>query len=518
MSDELKKIMTAEVTRYQEKAAVLLSAIITDASNAAPENQNHEELLENINQTLPIEPRNVSLYLARSACMVFLERFVEAHADSQMAVSLAPNDLHSLFYRALTRNALGEITGALADSDRVLQLCSDANKDIESAVRALRAEIFLSQNRNSDAFSELTLALEIDPSDAENHYFRSIVANHKGFYRIALYDLDFKSFYACDSKSDFYRLRAEAAAGLGYAAAAESDRYTAFLFENQRLQKAVDAAIRHSKDYKTAIDALNEAVSILSPHAVAEILFLRGLAKFGLNQRQALEDFRAARAVDRLNLNRLDVLLYGAKMVMMATADHPQIISECKALIAREIKRAEVFMAAAVVKLNAGKSNSDDAAVSLALLNAAKNTSEHLPANRLHLFLGLAKVWMGKGNYGNALLDFDRAIELEANDPERVVNYSLRSVTHGLLRNYAQARQDIETAISICLEMKSGGHPIAKRLFPILCTLQADLKVKTTSARYYEVIVPPRSFANEALQHIVSRHDMRIRNEHSTDL
>jgi tetratricopeptide (TPR) repeat protein len=268
-------------------------------------------------------------------------------------------------------------------------------------------------------------------------------------------------------------------------------------------------------NYDASLKLLDEIVSLL-PQDVSEILYLRAKMKLELNQKaEAIADLDAAIQADPLN--SLKALLCRVKLqVDMNDGDHSQVTSDFREILRRETDAAKVYMATGVLKLTAG-----DPMFAVAYLNAAMEKSGNILNPLLPFYRGLAKVRMQ--NYNDALLDFDRAIEIEDNEniTQRVVNLGLRSALHGILEDYDKALSDIKKAISMCMEMDDGGVPLCMILWEIRRKVQENLGLEEPSTGhdyidFFDMMVP----STERLEHAIAIYDLTIRieqEEHSID-
>ena len=520
---ELKEKAKQEIEAEKPDVAIaLVNRVLMDAPDAEAYDiradahllgENYNSCFQDMDIAILIEPQNADLYIKRGVFSLILERCVDAKLDFDHAVKLNPSDPNFYFYRSLTLSALGEPTAALGDLKKCLELNQD--KETESVARIQRAEILMGQGRNIDAFGDLTIALELDNSDAEVHKRRGIIANQIGEYRLAYYDLSIMPL--CQPTSENYMLRSEAAAGLGYITSADNDRFISALFQQPCLQEVVEKLISqlNEANYDASLKLLDEIVSLL-PQDVSEILYLRAKMKLELNQKaEAIADLDAAIQADPLN--SLKALLCRVKLqVDMNDGDHSQVTSDFREILRRETDAAKVYMATGVLKLTAG-----DPMFAVAYLNAAMEKSGNILNPLLPFYRGLAKVRMQ--NYNDALLDFDRAIEIEDNEniTQCVVNLGLRSALHGILEDYDKALSDIKKAISMCMEMDDGGVPLCMILWEIRRKVQENLGLEEPSTGhdyidFFDMMVP----STERLEHTIAIYDLTIRieqEEHSID-
>ena len=275
---------------------------------------NHNSFFQDMDKAILMEPENADLYQKRGIFNLVLERNVEAHSDFECAVKLEPDDPSVYFNRSLTFCKLGNPTAALRDIETVFELNPD--KVIECAARTQRAEILMGQNLNMEAFAELTIAIELDNSDAEAHKLRGVVSNQLKEYRIAHYDLSVIPLWS--PTSEHYLLRSEACRGLEYLKNADNDRFISVVLQQPRLEKTLNDAIGalNAEHYEEAITLFEKAVSLL-PQDVSEILCLLGKAKLELNRTEAaIADFDRAIAADPLH--NFEALLCRAKALVLS--------------------------------------------------------------------------------------------------------------------------------------------------------------------------------------------------------
>lgn len=451
----------------------------------------YNAFFEDMDMAILIEPDTADLYVKRGIFRLILERYVDAQFDFDQAVRLNPRDPNVYFNRALTESALGDPTAALGDLQKCLELNPD--KETESAARIQRADILMGQGRDIDAFGDLTIALELDASNAEARKYRGIIGNRIGEHRLADYDLSILPLLHPTSEN--YRLRSQAAAGLGYTTSADKDRFVSVLFEHPGLQETVDKALSQfvESNYDAALTLVDEIVSLL-PQDVSEILYLRAKLKLKLNQKaEAIADFDAAIQADPLNSS--NARFCRAKLQMdLDDADDSQVISDFREILKREMDTVKVYMATGILKIMAG-----DPMIAIAYLNAAMESSGNIPNPLLFFYRGLAKVRME--SYNEALLDFDAAIEIEddENIEQRVINLGLRSALHGILEDYNKALVDINTAISMCMKQDDGEVLLYMILCGIQCKVQEDLGLEEPSMgadyiEFFDMMVPNNDF------------------------
>ena len=513
---ELKEKAKLEIeTEKPDVAIALLNRVLMAAPDAEAYEiradahllgKNYNSCFQDMDMAILIEPENTDLYVKRGVLSLILERYVDAQLDFDQAVTLDPSDPNVYFSRSLTLSALGDPIAALDDLKKCLELNQD--KTTESAARIQRADILMGQGKSIDAFCDLTIALSLDDSSAEAHKHRGIIANQIGEYRLAYYDLS--SMPLCQLTSENYLLRSEAAAGLGYITSADNDRFISALFQQPRLQEVVEKAISelNEANYDAALKLLDEIVSLL-PQDVSEILYLRAKMKLELNQKaEAIADLDAAIKADPLHSLKARICRVKAQVDM--NSDHSQITSDFREILRHQIDAARVYMATGVLKITGNPM------IAVAYLNAAMELSGSRCNPLLPFYSGLAKVQMH--NYNDALLDFDRAIEIEDNSAQRVANLALRSALHGILEDYDKALLDIEKAISICMEI-DGGVFLGIILSAIRRKVQEDLGLEEPVAGhdyidFFDMMVPSTE-GTEGLEHLIAIYDLTIKIDQS---
>ena len=524
-----KKITPETAARYKKKAEqkveagnpdaaiAFISRVIRDYPDAEAYiiraeahllGENYNAFFQDMDMAILIEP-SADLYLKRGIFRLMLERYVDAQFDFDHTVKLNPDDPRGYFYRSSTLSALGDPTAALGDLQKCLELNPD--KETESAVRIQRADILMGQGRHIDAFGDLTIVLELNALNAEARRRRGIIGNRIAEHRLAYYDLS--TIPLLHPSSENYLLRSEAAVGLGYTTSADNDRFISMLFQQPHLQETVDKALSQlvESNYGAALKLLDEIVSLL-PRDVSEILYLRAKMKLELNQKaEAITDLDAA--IQATPLNNLKTLFCRTKLQVDLDAAAPShVTSDFKEILKREIDTAEAYRATGVLKLTAG-----DPIIAVGYLNAAMELWGNIRDPLLSFYRGLAKVRME--SYKDALLDFDAAIETDdPNITQRVVNFSLRSALHGILADYEKALEDINAAISMCMEMKmSDGGRFLVVLCGIRCKVKADLGLAEPSVDhdyidFFDMIVP----SNEQFEQTISIYDLTIKIDQST--
>jgi len=82
----------------------------------------HSEAIEQFNQALIIDPRNISALLDRGISRRKIEDNSGAISDFDKALEIKPRLPYALFQRALTKSKLKDLSGEISDYNRVIQI------------------------------------------------------------------------------------------------------------------------------------------------------------------------------------------------------------------------------------------------------------------------------------------------------------------------------------------------------------------------------------------------------------
>lgn len=493
--------------------------------------KDHTAALLDMDAAIELDP-NPETYVESGILALTIERYVEAHYNFTQAIELDPNNPNYYLCRSVTFSTLeSNPQRALDDLAMVFKLSPD--KNTECAALKQRAELRCRQipdnKQRIDAFTDLTLALEIcDDLETQSHIkkMRAVLANEIGEFRLAYYDLSGQP-----PEEEHYKLRSTALSGLGFKEEASKANYIAALFQEMNLDEKVERAISKltSENFDDALTLLTDAVSLLQEHKVEvpEPLFFRGLAAWGAGKLDdAIADFAAANDADRPFHNNLDsliksLILENKEEILNYEDGIPSILQflteDYELLSKRDFKRSTVCMAEAILRLNAGSTS--DSVRARAYLNAALEFCKS-PANPLtddmYCLRAITKARMDDSDA--AILDFDKAIELQEGDQQHNPAWSLyymRGLLHAKLGAFERALADISTATPTAPE---------RALLPLIhFRVSADIRAgKSTGdpiyAELFEAISPLHTAPNaiERLQQLISNHDLSIQQEGST--
>ncbi|MEO7331067.1 MAG: tetratricopeptide repeat protein, partial [Minicystis sp.] len=127
-----------------------------------------------LTRAMRLHPQAPSLRVERALCFENLERYDEAVADLDVAITLAPDDDESLYARGRCRPKSGR-TEEIADYTRALEIAPE-RADIWMA----RGRAHLENQALDEALADVTRAVELEPTDAKTHLFRALIHHAAG--------------------------------------------------------------------------------------------------------------------------------------------------------------------------------------------------------------------------------------------------------------------------------------------------------------------------------------------------
>jgi Tfp pilus assembly protein PilF len=79
------------------------------------EAKDYQGAIEEFNQVLKIEPKNIYAYLGRGAANIYLEDYRTAKSDFDAVLQIEPNIAYAHYFRGFANYALKDNAGAIAD-------------------------------------------------------------------------------------------------------------------------------------------------------------------------------------------------------------------------------------------------------------------------------------------------------------------------------------------------------------------------------------------------------------------
>ncbi len=138
--------------------------------------------IEEFNRALELDPGMAISYTNRGLTLMEAGLLAEALPDFDTALGFDPFDSRARKLRGRARFLLGDLEGALEDFNRVLELDHDATAYL------YRANIRLNLGQLSEAWLDITRAIEIDPSQIDALRLRATVFERQGRWDEALRD------------------------------------------------------------------------------------------------------------------------------------------------------------------------------------------------------------------------------------------------------------------------------------------------------------------------------------------
>lgn len=197
----------------------------------------HKEAMDDINQALSLEPRDVISLTMKSEVYFQSGMFHEAISSLSEAIKIDPKFVGARVLRTRSYLRLREYAKALADANELMPLCSNKAEPL-----LLRGASYEGLGKYESAVSDLTDALKSDPKLARAYFYRAKAHQDAGEYQKAVDD--FSQFLNMQGFSrEALLARAWCNYRLGNDAQAIADCSSAIKFNNADVLKAVDRFI-----------------------------------------------------------------------------------------------------------------------------------------------------------------------------------------------------------------------------------------------------------------------------------
>lgn len=193
--------------------------------------QNLDLALEYFNRTIELDPKFVKAYFMRGHILANRRDYVRAVADFTKAIELEPKKWAWYSERGLTRLYARDNEGAITDFQKIIELNGDKRWAYHFIGRAYEdtawnfitnGDIELGKAARSNAISSFTMAIAVDPKDAESYRYRSIAHSRNDNDQSALADIN-KAIDLKPAFVDYYRLRIDIYRKTGKKELAEAD-------------------------------------------------------------------------------------------------------------------------------------------------------------------------------------------------------------------------------------------------------------------------------------------------------
>lgn len=313
--------------------------------------------------------------------------YSKACEDYCFALRIRPNDKESLAGRAAVRQRAGDMLGALADADRVLQIDPNSINAYNT-----RGWVYLQMRDNARATAEFTRGINCKSNDALERqrafHNRGIAAMESGNYESCIRDL---AQCAAQGEDDAVRGRALAFYWLG-----QKDKAIAQL--NGKPTGKLLEAIMLAADGKTA-----EAKKVVEPLLVAK------------------------------NLDSSVLMI-----AYSCAGDTKQFIEKISKMMIEHEAQYDWFATRAAAYNTLGEHQK--------ALADCVSALELKPAGDVAVFCERGAAKVGQRRFAEAIPDLDRAIALAKEPFESADAYHWRSQAYEATGRFEQARQDEEKA------------------------------------------------------------------------
>ncbi|MFJ9037555.1 tetratricopeptide repeat protein [Streptomyces sp. NPDC102406] len=265
------------------------SVLLYNRAQVRGARRDHAASLADYDEVIRRDPDYGDYYFERAAQHRALGNTRAALADYAAAIRLTPPFYEAHFNRADLLRELGDDAGALRDLDRALDLDPD---HVDSLVH--RADLHLSRGGLDKARADIEHGLSLAPAQpqllAAQGTLRSELGDSKAAY--ASYSAALRADARCVAA---WANRAVLAFEAGRAADAVEDLDAALaLTDDTELRANRAVALQSLGEHRRAVADLDRAVAALDHDADPELLYLRGVSRFALDDESGgLADWHA---------------------------------------------------------------------------------------------------------------------------------------------------------------------------------------------------------------------------------
>ena len=296
----------------------------------------YQTAIAGYDESLGLDPSNVSAYLYRGRVKMRLEQYESALADFNEAIRLDSNNIEFYFDRGYAQVSLGQYESALADYDKVIELEPDnayaysnrgsaklnlgqnasAILDYSASIRlklddayvySNRAKAKLNLGQNASAIADFDEVLRLNPDDGYAYNNRGYAKLNLSRYESAITDFD-EAIRRTPDNSYAYSNRAKAKLNLGQNASAILDCNEAIRLKSDYANPFYNRgnAKLNLGQYESAITDLDEAIRLNPDFAGA--YKSRGKVKSKLEKYEAaIADFDEAIRFSEAAIQELDL-------------------------------------------------------------------------------------------------------------------------------------------------------------------------------------------------------------------
>jgi tetratricopeptide (TPR) repeat protein len=277
-----------EAIRLNPSNAVKV-AIYVNRAGARSNLGDHQGALNDANQAIQLDPKNVFAYMNRANARGNLGDHQGALNDANQAIQLDPKNVFAYMNRANARGNLGDHQGALNDANQAIQLDS---KNVFAYL--LRAQAYTFLGNFQEALIDSNQAIQLNAKLPEGYIVRANAYVFLGDLQAALQDLkqsiqlNSKSFVGFGNRSEAYSLLKN------YSAALTDADTTIRLNPANGWGYAARAIARTGlNDYQQAQTDFEKAVQLHPTNGA--IYYWRGLLRLKQgNNQQAIADYLKA--------------------------------------------------------------------------------------------------------------------------------------------------------------------------------------------------------------------------------
>jgi serine/threonine protein kinase/tetratricopeptide (TPR) repeat protein len=266
------------------------ASVYEDRAHIRQSSADHHGAIADIDYALRLDPGLTTAHAIHGAALTSLGEWGRGRVALDEFIRRVPREPWSYFHRALCRQNLGDLDGAVADFDLAIQLAPEIFRFYgqRGLALALRHDLGRAQ-------ADAERALRSEPRNQEFLRLRGWIRAQKGDYGGALADYGL-AFEGRPLDATKLADRASAEALAGHHEAAEADFEAALCLDpSSAWILARRALYLHAArgDHKRAIADCDEALRLNPGHAEASLV--RGLSSLALDEfRGAIADFNGA--------------------------------------------------------------------------------------------------------------------------------------------------------------------------------------------------------------------------------